>query len=107
MKLWVAPWKVPAPHNQTVSAKTGGSLFFAAFSVWRNRWVLLHNGREEEIEPPEFYRCTAEHFAANVIPGAVPPPKLDKPAPRIRKQRKPAQLGLELSIPQGSANLGG
>lgn len=71
-------------------------LCFVAYSKWQDQWFLIANGRQEKIEPPPLWSCDAEYFNAHEIKGAVRPVPLDKPVARIRRSKKPAQLGLGL-----------
>lgn len=74
MKLWVRPWRVPPPVNQTILARYGGWFAFVAYSRWQDQWFLLCGGREEKLEgPPDLWFCDADYANEHEIPGAVAP----------------------------------
>jgi hypothetical protein len=52
MKCWILTFRVEAP-SFVVSARSGGSVCFAAYSRLIDQWYLIANGSEEIMDPPE------------------------------------------------------
>lgn len=94
-KLWMKPWRVPPPHNETILARYGATLCFVAYSRTLDRWTLIANGREELIEAAPVWLCDADYARAHEIKGAVAPAALEIPVTTTRRRRK-AQLSLGL-----------
>lgn len=90
---WTLCWRVPPPNNQTILARTGADIFFASYCRWSNKWFLLANGTQEEIEEPQMWYCEAEYAAANQRDLTLAPAQS---VTRLRKSKNPKQLSLQL-----------
>jgi hypothetical protein len=64
MKHWVFTFRVEPPA-WVVSARTGGSVFFAAYSRIIDQWYLCANGTEEIIDPPDMLYLDEEYVRSH------------------------------------------
>ena len=53
MKRWIETCCVEPPHQQTVMARFGITVFDAAYSAILDQWYLVHGGTLEKIAEPE------------------------------------------------------
>jgi hypothetical protein len=88
MSSWVFTFRVEPPHSQTILARSGGSIFFAAWSRLLDRWYMIYPGGSERIEPPEMWLCE-EDWAKTHQRDLAP-----APVQRIRRSEKPEQMQL-------------
>lgn len=80
MKKWILAFRVDPPAH-VVSARTGGSVFFAAYSRWLRQWYLVANGSEEIIDEPEMLFLDEEYASDH-------PSKIIMRPEKIRSCRK-------------------
>lgn len=60
MKKWIFAFRVqPPPH--TVSARHGGSVFFAWHSRFLRQWYLVAGSYMEKIDPPQMLFVSEEY----------------------------------------------
>ena len=60
MSLWVFTFRVEPP-SCVVSARNGGSVFFAAYSRALRQWYMVLPGGEEKIDEPQMIFVTSEY----------------------------------------------
>ena len=89
-KHWTLTFRV-TPPNEVISARFGGSVFFAAYSKWLRQWYLIANGTEEKIEEPQMLFLDEEYVREH------PSNRFSQiPSKKIRQARRQAQLSLDL-----------
>lgn len=64
MKSWVSAFRIDPPVG-VVSARNGGSVFFAAFSRVLRQWYMLVPGGEEKIDEPQMIFVEREYVEAH------------------------------------------
>lgn len=52
---WTSIRANPPATGSTLFVRSEGSLFFAAYSKWQDKWFQQHNGTETECEAPQFW----------------------------------------------------
>src|SRR5438477_7422824 len=90
VKHWTLTFRV-IPPSEVVSARFGGSVFFAAYSKWLRQWYLIANGTEEKIEEPQMLFLEEDYVRTHPSNRFC-----EVPAKRIRHSRRQAQLSLDL-----------
>lgn len=63
MKHWVFAFRVDPPIGFVVSARTGGSVFFAAYSRPLDQWFMVYPGGEERIAEPQMLFLEEEYVS--------------------------------------------
>lgn len=93
MKNWVFTFRVDPPTGTVVSARNGGSVFFAGYSRLLRQWFMVYPGGEEKIDEPQMLFVEDEYAKAHERQNVG-----RRPTIKLRESKtKPIQFELGLS----------